>query len=333
MNFYIPPDFHFAKPFSALLFLLLIPIGYLFYQKIVQIKQCDLIFHQARYQGDKEFWNAFFLGLTFICLVLALMEPEAYKKKVNTPLDNFSNLNQPLPILFLLDTSLSMKTPDGTFNKPRIEQAKEIIDAFLPQLSAYPKALYTFQDHIQPLIPLTYDAVFINLTLDALSPTISKEGTDFVQVLQQLKNLLDHDNGVKPRQIVLLTDGEDTTPVPNLKEMEQLVSSISKEGITFTVIGLGSKEGLPIPDLLYHDKPVISHMNEELLREIAQAGEGVYVDPNHLSIHSLTQNLSGHFKQETYQKMYKENPRVTYTPLFPFFLLMGLLAFLRKRAA
>ena len=330
VNVYIPPDFHFAKIHNAFLFLLAIPIAYLFLQNLANKKKFDALFHQNLFNPTKEFWNGLFLSLSFLCFVISLMEPEGYIQKQEDSQKAVANLNQPLPILFLLDTSLSMETRDAPFTKSRLEQAKEIISSFLPKLSSYPKALFTFQDHLQPIIPLTYDSTYIELTLDAISASISSDGTNFLQMLRELQSLLETKKVVKPRQIILLSDGEDTATHPNTKEMDQIAAGLAKNGITLTAIGLGTKTGLPIPDLTYKQKPILSHLNEPLLRGIAEAAEGRYVNPNDVSVNSLTENLMTQFNMNTYEALFSNQPKVSYAPLFPLFLLIGLLAFIRS---
>lgn len=329
MNLFFPPDFHFKHPVFLLLFLLLIPIGILFYRTIRYKQKLDAAFYRRYFNPKKEALNALFLFLAFSSLVFCLMEPEGYRQKEKEPKVSSASLKQPLPILFLLDTTLSMNTPDASFKKARIEEGKEIIGSLVSQLAAYPKAFYTFTDHLQPIIPLTVDDTFIALTLDALSPNISKEGTDILVSLKELKEKIDTEEALKPRQIVFISDGEDTTINPDVAAMERVVASLASAGITFHVIGVGTAEGAPVPDLTFEDKPVVSHKNEELLKALAKGGGGQYVDPRHISVLSLTQDLTQQFSKNTYEKLYTAAPEVSYIPLFSFFLILTLIALLR----
>lgn len=329
MNLFFPPDFHFKHPEYFLLLVLLIPIYILFFRTLRYRKQLDVTFHQSFFSKRREALNALFLGLAFTSLVLALMQPEGYMQKEKEPLLTAASLKQPLPVLFLLDTSLSMTTQDASFKKSRLEEAREIISSFMSNLSAFPKAFYTFTDHLQPIIPLTLDDTFMELTLDALSPNLSKDGTDILTTLKELKEKIDTPATIKPRQIIFLSDGEDTTINPNIPAMERIVASLAAEGITFNVIGIGTTEGAPIPDLTYEDNPVISKKNEILLKALTKAGDGQYVDPRHISVLSLTQNMSQQFSQNTYEKLYTATPQVSYIPLFSIFLIFTLIALLR----
>lgn len=321
MNLFFPPDFHFKHPEYLLLFLLLLPILYLFWKNVQYKKKMDVHFGQSLFDPKRERRNFLFLLLAFSSLVFCLMEPQGYGRKEtqNLPL----GLNQPLPLLFLLDTSLSMTTPDASFHKSRFEEAKEILTSFLNQETVYPKALYTFTDHLQPIIPLTLDTTYMGLTLDALDPAISQEGTDILKTLRELQQV------IKPRQVILISDGEDTSVHPDIEAMEQVVSSMAKEGITFHVIGVGSVEGAPIPNLTYENKPVVSKKNSGLLQGLATAGGGQYIDPAHVSVMTLTQHVSEKLSQNTYQKLYAEEPTESYAPLFGFFLIITLIALLR----
>ena len=327
MNLFFPPDFHFKHPYIFFLVLLLIPIGYSFYRSMLYKKRLDVTFYQRYFNLRNEVLNALFLLLAFGGLLFCLMQPEGYMQKEKAATE--ANLDIPLPLLFILDNTLSMNTPDASFKKPRMEEGKEIISALISELPTYPKAFFTFTDHLQPIIPLTVDDTFITLSLDALSPNISKEGTDILTSLKELKEQIDSDKVLKPRQIVFISDGDDTTIHPNIAAMERLVSELAAAGIQFHVIGVGSVQGAPIPDLTFEKKPVISHKNEKLLKALAKAGEGKYIDPSHISVLSLTEDLSHGFGENTYQKLYTSNPEVSYIPLFACFAILAVIALLR----
>lgn len=330
MNFFFPPDFHFASSYWAFLLLLAIPVGILFYQTVQKKRGSDRLFQQKLYNERREVGDAFSLFLTGFCLIFCLMEPEGFMHRTSDPLFASAHLDQPLPILFLLDNSLSMTTPDAPFNKSRFEEAKEIIASFLPRIGSIPTALFTFEAQLQPLIPTTLDSTFMELSLDILTPVPSPDGTNFLTMLSNLQSYLATKDVIKPRQIVLLSDGEDTDPHPDIPAMQKIVSALAQEGIHFTVIGIGTSEGMAIPNLTYNQKPIISHLNRPLLEALATSGKGLYIDPYSISVSTLIQNLSTQFAQNTYQKLYVPEPLLSYLPLYFLFLLIGFATFLRK---
>lgn len=326
MNFFFPPDFHFQNPLYVLLFLLLIPIGYFFYIAALLKQRSDKVFHQQFFNQKKEILKFVFLTIAFAGFVLSLMNPVGYRHQDQSPLASVQGLKSPLPVLFLLDTSLSMSTPDASFRKPRFEEAKEIISALLPKLSSTSKAFYTFDDHLQKIIPVTLDSTYIGFTLDALQPSVSQEGTNLLQTFEELKQALETKDAIKPRQIILITDGEETGNESNAKLL-QIGAGLASLGITLNVIGVGSKEGAPIPHITYQNAPVVSHLSKELLVDLARQGGGRYYNALDLSIQEITDSIVSNIEANTYATLQDTHPMEAYVSLFPLFLIVALLFF------
>jgi Ca-activated chloride channel family protein len=92
----------------------------------------------------------------------------------------------------------------------------------------------------------------------------------------------------KNKAIIVISDGENFED--NAVEMAKKAVS---NGIIVSTIGMGLPEGAPIPNIVNgrnvgykYDRQgqvVITKLNEEMLQEIAGAGEGIYTGANNIS--------------------------------------------------
>ncbi|MBR3485584.1 MAG: VWA domain-containing protein, partial [Bacteroidales bacterium] len=81
----------------------------------------------------------------------------------------------------------------------------------------------------------------------------------------------------RSRAIILITDGED-----HEGEAVEAAKAIAEQGIRIYCIGVGSPQGKPIPKngSLMKDRQgdiVVTRLDEDILQEIAGAGNGKYV--------------------------------------------------------
>ncbi|HEX4646154.1 MAG TPA: VWA domain-containing protein, partial [Verrucomicrobiae bacterium] len=130
--------------------------------------------------------------------------------------------------------------------------------------------------------PLTLDDAAFSQSVDSLdTATISQGGTALAEAIQTAKTAF-KDAGDNHKVLVLFTDGEDHDG-----EAVPAAQDAAKAGMRIFTVGIGSPEGelLRIKDekgrVGYiqdeQGKPVKSHLNEELLRQIADAANGFYL--------------------------------------------------------
>ena len=110
----------------------------------------------------------------------------------------------------------------------------------------------------------------------------------------------------------------------------------AKEGIKVCTIGMGMAEGAPIPEYTSrgrtsnykrdHDGNVImTHLSEQMMREIASAGKGVYVSGGSNSLNEITTLIEGLEKEEFDEAIFS-----AYESRFMYPLTAGLLCLLTE---
>jgi Ca-activated chloride channel family protein len=217
------------------------------------------------------------LALSF--LVIAMVNP-----KMGTQLKTVKR--QGVDIVFALDVSKSMLAEDIAPN--RLEKSKQIISKIIDKLGSDRVGIIIYAGNAYPLLPITTDHGAAKMFLQNAGPDmVSSQGTAINEALELSKTFFDDDTQTN-RFLFVISDGEDH---------EENSSKIAKEiidiGIRTYTIGVGSNKGGPIPVksngkfLGYKkdnkDEVVITKLNVETLKDIAENGEGKYIYGNKTS--------------------------------------------------
>lgn len=179
-------------------------------------------------------------------------------------------------IMICLDCSRSMLAQD--IKPSRLERAKREIFDLLGMIKSDRAGLVAFAGNSILQCPLTLDHEAFNLFLNALEPDyLPVGGTDIGGAIETALNGFEKDVDSE-KAIIIITDGENTTG--NAVEMAK---KAAKQAIKIFCIGVGSKEGAPVPDTgggFKKDEAggiVISKVDEPGLEKIAGLTRGVYV--------------------------------------------------------
>lgn len=218
------------------------------------------------------------LNLVLAGLILALAHPQKIRdKKIAQP--------KRMDIIFLLDTSPSMRAQD--IPPSRLERALEVIGSFAhKKLPDDRLALVSFSEASLILSYLTEDPNNILYYLDYLrSDSTVSYGTNIGRALKNGLTVITKELEVRPqaalhhRVFILLSDGED-----HGSELESALRDVKRSGIKVHTVGIGSKEGAPIPigrengSVRYlqdnQGNQIISRFDEGTLRRVAEETGG-----------------------------------------------------------
>jgi Ca-activated chloride channel family protein len=267
-------DFHFLRPWWLLALLGLAGIVWLLARRQAGAGDwadyCDealmpyvLIGSPAK-QSRLPLWLA---GLTGLIAVLALAGPAW--ERLPTPV--FRNLSA---MVIVLDLSWAMEANDLKPN--RLERARFKIDDLLRARKDGQTALLAYAGDAFVVTPLTDDAATISAQLTALSPSIMPvQGTRMDLGLAAAGRLLQQ-AGQKTGDVLVVTAGEDVASAT------AAASQLKSEGYRVSLIGVGSREGAPVPlaegGFLKNEegKVRLSRLDIKALWDLAQAGGGVY---------------------------------------------------------
>ena len=184
--------------------------------------------------------------------------------------------------IIALDISNSMLAEDVA--PSRLEKSKLLVENLMNKFSEDKIGLIVFAGDAFVQLPITSDYVSAKMFLDNINPSlIGTQGTDIGKALQLSMNSFTP-NAKVGKAIILITDGED-----NEGGAEKMAKQAYRKGINVFILGVGSKDGatIPMPDgselKTSTGELVRTRLNEEMCKQIAAAGHGVYVHVNNSS--------------------------------------------------
>jgi Ca-activated chloride channel homolog len=182
-----------------------------------------------------------------------------------------------IDVVIALDVSKSMLATD--LEPSRLERAKQMILKLMDQMPNDRIALVLFAGKAYMQMPLTVDhgaaAIFVS---SATPDAIPAQGTVISDALEMSARAFNTKEG-RFKSVVLISDGEDHD-----QETLKTADELAQQGVMVCTVGIGSAEGSQIPDsasggykLDAMGNIVVSKLNEDELRQIAQKTNGVYV--------------------------------------------------------
>ena len=231
-------------------------------------------------------------------------------------------------IMIALDVSNSMRAEDLSPN--RLDYALREIDHLVGKLHNDRLGVVVFAGDAMVQLPITTDYSAVKLFLKTINThTISKQGTAIGTALELATESFDFDNPTQ-KAIIVITDGEN-----HEDDAVKITKIIADKKVIVHTIGMGSEKGAPIP--VYRrgnqvdfrkDKngnTVISKLNEQMLKEIAQNGNGVYARATSAGsgLRYILQEINTMEKTE-FDSMVIRN----YKSRFQLFLLIALVLFI-----
>ena len=267
----------------------------------------------------------------FALLVVALANPQ-----FGTKIEKSKRAGSDVAIC--LDVSNSMMAEDLQPN--RLERSKRAVTNLLNSLAGDRVSLVVFAGTSYIQMPLINDYSAAKLFLDQVScDMIGTQGTaigDAIEKAMQSFGYGDPDREWvknKGRAIVVISDGEN-----HEDDAVGAARDAQKEGVRVCTIGMGLPEGTPIPE--YNSRGqrtgykrerggsiIMTHLNEEMLRDIAEAGNGVYVRASNAGsgLSDITKIIEGMEKEEFGEAVFS-----AYESRYQYPLVAGLLCLLAE---
>ncbi|HET8884837.1 MAG TPA: VWA domain-containing protein [Salinimicrobium sp.] len=259
-----------------------------------------------------------FICLAILCLIIALVNP-----KMGTKIETIKR--EGVDIVFAIDVSKSMLAEDIAPN--RLEKSKQLVTQIINNLASDRIGIIAYAGSAFPQLPITTDYAAAKMFLQALNTDmISSQGTaigEAIDLATTFYNEKDKTNKI----LIILSDGED-----HAGEIENLAEKAADEGINILTIGVGTPNGAVIPikrngivQTYKKDnkgETVITKLDESTLKEIAKAGNGVYIYGGSTSevIEEVTKILQNTEKQEFESKQFAD-----FKDQFQWFLALALL--------
>lgn len=256
--------------------------------------------------------------LAFVLLVIGITDPQIGSKLEKVKREG-------IDLMLVLDVSNSMLAEDIKPN--RLERSKMAISSLIDNLQGDRLGIIIFAGNAYKQLPLTTDYSAAKLFLSAVDTKIvPTQGTaigEAIEMATQSFGDTEHN-----KAIIIITDGEN-----HEDDAINAARSAIEQGVKVFTIGMGLPEGSPIP--IYNaygnrtgfkkdreGKTVVTKLNEDMLRQIAAAGEGAYARANNAStgLRKLFEEISQIEKKEIETKQFTD-----YEDRFQIYLAFALL--------
>jgi Ca-activated chloride channel family protein len=181
-------------------------------------------------------------------------------------------------LLILMDISRSMQVAD--VRPSRLARARQEVEDLLNENRGVRVGLIGFASVAHVVSPITEDMQGIHRVLSALDTSLVRlQGSRLIFALERAEQLIAGQPQGSVNSILIITDGDFEEP-----GLEQRLHEMAAAGIRVHFLGVGTPEGGTVPGqggenpwiINRTGQPVISPLNEPLLKSLAKAGQGVY---------------------------------------------------------
>lgn len=208
------------------------------------------------------------VALAFASFIVGIARPQIGAKLSE-------HKSQGVEVMICLDVSNSMLAQD--YSPCRMDRAKLAISRFVDKLQDDRIGLIVFAGESFVQLPITTDYVSAKMFLGSINTdSVPIQGTAIGDAIRTAIRSFSAQSS-KSRVIIVITDGEN-----HEDDAVQVAAQAAEIGIRVFTVGVGSPEGKPIPvgGELLKDRDgniVVTKLDEKLLMDIAEAGNGAYV--------------------------------------------------------
>ena len=262
------------------------------------------------------------LKFIILCLAVGFLVIGLINPKIGTKLETIKR--EGVDIVFAIDVSKSMLAEDVAPN--RLEKSKQLVTQIINNLASDRVGIIAYAGKAFPQLPITTDYASAKMFLQSMNTDmLSSQGTAINEAIQLSRNYFDDEEQTN-RVLIIISDGEDHNDLSI-----EVAEAASEEGIKIYTIGVGSENGGPIPlkrngvvrsyKKDQNNETVITKLNKETLRLIANEAKGSYIDGSQTAavVEQVRAILSVMDKKEFEAKEFAE-----YKDQFQWFLGIGL---------
>ncbi len=263
------------------------------------------------------------LKLILTLLIVVSISVGLVNPKIGSSLETVKR--EGIDVVFALDVSKSMLAEDARPN--RLIKAKQIISRTLDQMVSDRVGIIIYAGQAYPQLPITTDYGAARLFLQTVdTEIIPSQGTAIADAIELASRYFD-DESQKNRMLIILSDGED-----HEEGLEEAARQAAEQGIKIYTIGIGTEKGAPIPDIRNganvgfkrdrHNEIVVSRLQSENLKQIANAANGGYVNGKTTrdAVNSIIQTIEKMEKKEFESQVFAD-----YKDQFQWFLGLALI--------
>ena len=252
----------------------------------------------SRFRPAVKFWM---LQGALALLIVMLARPQ-----FGTRISNEQRVG--IETIIAMDISNSMYAEDIV--PSRLDRSKMMVENLVDHFTNDKIGLIVFAGDAFVQLPITSDYVSAKMFLSSIDPSMmATQGTDIARAIDMATHSFTQEKGIG-KAIIVITDGED-----HEGGALEAAKAAKAAGMRVYVLGVGSTKGAPIPipgtgDYMKDNtgNTVMSALNEEMCKQVAQAGGGAYihVENNSAAQNQLDNELDKLAKKETSTTVYSD---------------------------
>ena len=252
----------------------------------------------SRFRPSVKFW---ILQGALALLIVMLARPQ-----MGTKINHEKRVG--IETIIAMDISNSMRAEDIV--PSRLDRSKMMVENLVDHFTNDKIGLIVFAGDAFVQLPITSDYVSAKMFLSSIDPSMmASQGTDIARAIEMVSHSFTQEEGIG-KAIVVITDGED-----HEGGAVEAAEAAKKNGMRVYVLGVGSTQGAPIPvpgtgNYMQDNtgNTVMSALNEDMCKQVAQAGGGAYihVENNSAAQEQLDNELDKLAKKETSTAVYSE---------------------------
>lgn len=261
------------------------------------------------------------LALAFI--IIALARP--YTTSADASAKEEETVSRGIEVMICVDVSNSMlaSSTDDPRGVSRLQRAKFILEKLIDKMNDDKVGLIVFAGDAYTQLPITSDYISAKMFLNGINTDmVPTQGTAIGAAIDMAINSFTPDSEFR-KAIIVITDGENFED--NAVEEARRAASA---GIQVDVIGIGGGKGSPIPmtggEYLkdQQGKVVMTALNESMAKEIAQAGDGIYLSGGSSSV---VGDLDSHLDKLGKTEFKRRTASSAANELFPIAAILAIL--------
>lgn len=252
----------------------------------------------SKWRPQLKFW--------LIIAALGILTVMLARPQMGTRISNEKRVG--IETIIAMDISNSMRAQD--VEPSRLDRSKMMVENLVDKFTNDKIGLIVFAGDAFVQLPVTADYVSAKMFLQSIDPSMmATQGTDIARAISMASSSFTQQEGIG-KAIIVITDGED-----HEGGAVEAAADAKKKGMRVYVLGVGSEKGAPVPDPETGNymkdaegQTVMSVLNEEMCRQVAQAGGGAYihVDNNSAAQEQLNSELDKLSKKETTSTVYSD---------------------------
>ncbi|MCM1520270.1 MAG: VWA domain-containing protein [Lachnoclostridium sp.] len=227
-------------------------------------------------------WVKMVLGLVVMAILIVMIARPRATTGIGDEAETETVKARGIEVMVCIDVSNSMmaSATDSENGISRLQRAKQILEKLIAKMNDDKVGLIVFAGDAYTQLPITSDYISAKLFLNNISTDmVPTQGTAIGAAIDMAMNSFTPDDHFQ-KAIIIITDGENF-------EDDAIKSArrAGENGIQVDVIGMGSGKSVRIPlgNGQYMVNPangetVFTKLDEATARQIAEAGDGIYVN-------------------------------------------------------